>query len=340
MEISRRRALGAVVIAWALASGVVILIAWLSGWRGFGDALERFRPLWALVALGGQLPVYAGYTLAYRAIMGVDGGPRLSVSTSARIVVAGFGAFAPAGGFGLDKRMLGHLHHDDRAVMIRILGLGAVEYAAIAPAACVSAIVLLAIGSGIHGAVLWPWALAVPAGFALALPLAHRRAALLAGRRGRLWHGLDLALEGITVLAIVMRRGNPGVAALGGAALYWAGEVVSLWGALSAFGGHASGWALVIAMATGYALTRRSTPLAGVGSTEVLLMLALHWVGVRLGLALAATVVYRAFAFALPMVAALPARRSLARLAAGGDGNDAGALTMAPQPPRGHPGAG
>ena len=61
----------------------------------------------------------------------------------------------------------------------------------------------------------------------------------------------------------------------------------------------------ILAYATGYALTRRSTPLAGSGSTEALMTLALHWVGEPVAPALAAVVVYRVFNFGLPCLPAL-----------------------------------
>ena len=50
---------------------------------------------------------------------------------------------------------------------MRGLGLGSLEYALLAPAACISAIVLLLEGSSVQTGLQWSWALAVPIGFAL-----------------------------------------------------------------------------------------------------------------------------------------------------------------------------
>jgi uncharacterized membrane protein YbhN (UPF0104 family) len=61
----------------------------------------------------------------------------------------------------------------------------------------------------------------------------------------------------------------------------------------------------IIAYATGYALTRRSTPLGGAGVTEVLMTFALHWMGQPVVGALAGVVVYRVFNFVLPAMLAL-----------------------------------
>jgi uncharacterized membrane protein YbhN (UPF0104 family) len=71
---------------------------------------------------------------------------------------------------------------------------------------------------------------------------------------------------------------------------------------------------VVVGFATGYALTRRSMPLGGAGATEILMSLALHWVGVPLAHGLPAVVAYRLATFVLP---ALPAMHSHRRISLG-----------------------
>jgi uncharacterized membrane protein YbhN (UPF0104 family) len=66
---------------------------------------------------------------------------------------------------------------------------------------------------------------------------------------------------------------------------------------------------VVVAYATGYAVTRRSLPLGGAGVTEALMTFALHWVGQPVLPALAAVVVYRALNFVIPAAPALFVRR-------------------------------
>ena len=61
----------------------------------------------------------------------------------------------------------------------------------------------------------------------------------------------------------------------------------------------------ILAYATGYALTRRSTPLGCAGTTEAFLTFSLYWLGQPIGPALAAVVVYRVFNFLLPAGPAL-----------------------------------
>jgi uncharacterized membrane protein YbhN (UPF0104 family) len=299
----------------ALATGGIFLMGWLAGWPAFADALDGFAPQWMAVAAGGQLLAYGGYVVAYRAVMCFEpGAAELSLPLSLRLVVAGFGAFDPGGGFGVDQRAMHAIEGDMRSATVRALALGGVEYAVVAPAACVAAIVLLVVGTAIHGAVLWPWAIAVPLGFVVALPLAARREALVRGRTGRLWVVLDHALEGISVLPDLARERVPALEAFGGCALYWAGEAISLWGAVRTFGEHLAVGPLIVAVATGYALTRRSMPLGGAGITEVLMSYALSWAGVPLPVAVAGVVVYRVFAFAVPMIPGLWARRGIASL--------------------------
>jgi len=69
----------------------------------------------------------------------------------------------------------------------------------------------------------------------------------------------------------------------------WAGEVFVLWVCLAAFTRHTpSVEAVVVGYATGYALTRRTLPLAGAGAVEALLPFALSWCGIPLAAAVLA----------------------------------------------------
>ncbi|MEZ5098220.1 MAG: hypothetical protein R3C15_00065 [Thermoleophilia bacterium] len=63
--------------------------------------------------------------------------------------------------------------------------------------------------------------------------------------------------------------------------------------------------ALILAYATGYALTRRALPAGGPGAVEVLLPLALAWVGVPFWQAVVGALTYRFFNFWLALVPGL-----------------------------------
>jgi uncharacterized membrane protein YbhN (UPF0104 family) len=92
-------------------------------------------------------------------------------------------------------------------------------------------------------------------------------------------------------------------------ALYWFAEIASLWAGLRAFGWPTSIPATILGFATGYALTRRTLPLAGAGITEAFLPFALRWVGIPLVVGFPATFAYRFFNMWLPTLASIAAAR-------------------------------
>jgi uncharacterized membrane protein YbhN (UPF0104 family) len=227
------------------------------------------------------------------------------------IVTAGFGPFAVGGGFALDKRALYAIDADRRASTVRVLGLGALEWALLAPAAWLCAVVLLVQNDPRPmKSLLWPWAIAVPAGFVLGLWLTHprhRRDPPAAG--GRFRNGIHLALDGIGVLHTLAADVRRYWGAWVGIALYWVFDIGAFYASARFIGLHLNVGETVLAYATGYALTRRSMPLGGAGATEALLTFSLHWVGQPVPASLAAVVTYRLCNFVLLTFPALFARR-------------------------------
>jgi len=112
--------------------------------------------------------------------------------------------------------------------------------------------------------------------------------------------------------------------------------VFVLWVCLAVFTRHTpSVLAVVVGYATGYALTRRTLPLAGAGAVEALMPFALTWVGFGLAPAVLAVFTYRIFNLWLPLgpaVGALwglqrrPPERLLADAEVGGDDRDGAPL--------------
>jgi uncharacterized membrane protein YbhN (UPF0104 family) len=297
------------LVSFAVAAAVVVVIAGLWGFETFADAWSNPHFGWLAVAIGAELLAVVAYVVAYRAVARVHGGPALSIPLAALVVTAGFGPFAVGGGFALDKLALYALEDNKRASTVRVLGLGALEWALLAPAAWVSAVVLLATGDpGPMKSLLWPWAIAVPIGFALALWWAApgRSERLAAGGRWR--SSVRLALDGVGILYSLAIGFSRFYAAWLGIALYWMCDIASLYGSARFIGLHLNVGETVLAYATGYALTRRSMPLGGAGATEALLTFALHWVGQPVAASLAAVVVYRLFNFGLLTIPALFAR--------------------------------
>jgi uncharacterized membrane protein YbhN (UPF0104 family) len=307
-------------LATALAAIAVLAIARVTGADAIGRAFDNVRPVWIALIGGAELLAYPAYILAYRSIARVHGHAPLALPLVARVVVAGFGPFAIGGGFGIDRQALHALHEDERSARVRVLALGVLEWAVLAPTTCVVSIVFLATGANILPSLLWPWAILVPVGFGFGLwaaaPKRGERLSRLAGRR-RDW--LANALDGVGVLRKLIRNPRVYRGAWLGTALYWAADIGAFYGGLRTFGLDPSLGKVILAYATGYAATRRSLPLGGAGVTEVLMTYSLYWVREPLAPALAAVVAYRAFNFLLAALPALIARRQLEPLFAAAD---------------------
>ena len=295
----------------ALALGTTVGVAWAAG---FGDVLHRLghpQPLWIALALAGQMVAYFGYMLAYREVARVERGPELGLMKLAAVVFTGFGVFVAHGGFSADVVALRGTGISRREARMRVMGLGALEYVLLAPAACASAIIILAHGSGTPNLGLTlPWAVCVPLGFVAAFWALryHRKFSHARGWRGALGHALDAVAVVRNLLCAPFKHGSAFV----GMGLYWVGEIFSLSAALHAFGSPRPAIAaLIIGYATGYALTRRTLPLAGAGVVEALLPFSLVWVGAGLAPAVLAVFVYRIFNLWLPLIPAVVGMRSL-----------------------------
>jgi len=308
------------VLATAIAAIAVLAIARVTGADAVGRAFDDFHPGWIALIAGAELCAYFAYMLAYRSLASVHGHAPLALPLVARAVVAGFGPFAIGGGFGIDKQVLHALHEDEHSARVRVLALGALEWAVLAPTTCIVAIVFLATGANILPSLLWPWATLVPLGFGFGLwasvPARGERLSRLGGRRHE-W--LASMLEGVGVLHKLIRDRRVYWGAWLGTALYWAADISAFYGGLRTFGLDPGVGKVILAYATGYAATRRSLPLGGAGLTEVLMTYSLYWVRQPLAPALAAVVAYRAFNFLLAATPALIAHHQLEPLLAAAD---------------------
>ena len=109
------------------------------------------------------------YVIAYRQMTVVAGLRPPSLPVIVTVVLSGFGPFVVGGGFRLDQAALMKVYGDRQTARVQVVALIALEWAVLAPLACLSAIVLLITGADVMGSLLWPWAVCVPAGFALGL---------------------------------------------------------------------------------------------------------------------------------------------------------------------------
>ena len=327
--IGRRRLLVSIAVAVALVVGASALIGQAANYHRLAHAAERAQVAWLPLCLAGELLAYAGYILAYRDVARVGGGPRLSPWTATRVVVLGFGAFAVgagAGGLAADfwalNKASGRAHQSAR----RVLGMNTLEWGVLGCAAWVAALLVLAgVGHGAPTAMTLAWLLTVPVCIALGLwftqPSRVQRFTRLRqdgdrphGVKPGAWvrwlalrarTGLADAIGGVMVVRAVFAGERRYVAGVAGFPIYWAGDILTLYAALRAFGISPDVPALVLAYTSGYVIAALPLPAGGAGATEATIASTLHLIGVAYAPALLAAVVYRVFSFWLPIIPAL-----------------------------------
>src|SRR6266568_1525461 len=314
MERTRAESSVFVVATTVIALGTLFAVTWVAGFGHVATRLRAVDPVWFATALGAQALAYVGYVFAYREVARVEQNCEFRMRDVIAAVTAGFGPFVARGGFAVDVHAFKQAGLSDQEVRVRVLGLGALEYALLAPAACVVAIQLLADGHSPSLGLTLPWAITVPLGFVAAIWAVDQRDTLRA-HEGRRRH-LAQALDSIYVLKLMFVRPRHALGPIGGA-LYWFGDILCLWACLQAFThGSPNISLLLLGYATGYALTRRTLPLGGAGAVDALLPFALSWCGISLAAAVLAVFTYRVFNLWLPIVpAALGLRRIRAAVA-------------------------
>jgi uncharacterized membrane protein YbhN (UPF0104 family) len=314
MERTRAESLVFVVATTLIALGTLFAVTWVAGFDHVAARLRAVDPVWFATALGAQALAYVGYVFAYREVARVEDTCGFGTRDVIAAVTAGFGPFVARGGFAVDVHAFRQAGLSDRDVRVRVLGLGALEYALLAPAACIVAIQLLADGHSPSLALTLPWAISVPLGFVAALWAVEKRDTLRA-HSGRRRH-LAEALDSIHVLKSLFVQPRHLLGPLG-SAVYWFGDIFCLWACLQAFThGSPDISLLLLGYATGYALTRRTLPLGGAGAVDALLPFALSWCGISLAAAVLAVFTYRIFNLWLPIVPAALGLRRLRAVAA------------------------
>jgi len=315
-----RRPVTVSVVAIAIRAVALLVIFELVGAPAVGRPLGHLQAGWIGVVATAQLLTYPAYVLAYRSVARLGRSTRLSMSTVVRIVVAGFGPLAVSGGFGVDKDALRALEEDTTGAQVRVGAMATIEWAVLAPATCVVAIVLLAAGSSVTGSLLWPWAVGLPALVAGALwATAPERIEKLSHPFGRRIDLLAHVLDGIDSVRTMARAPRRYAGAWGGTALYWTAEICALYGALRTVGLDLGIGRTILSYATGYLASRRSLPLGGAGLTEALLVYSLYELRQPLGPSVDAVMIYRAFNFLVVVIPALIAYRGLDSVSQGTD---------------------
>jgi uncharacterized membrane protein YbhN (UPF0104 family) len=300
-----------VAVAALLATAALVGVAAPAGYSKLGHLVVHASWMWFPIALGAEAVAYVGYTLAYREVARIDDGHPLPLPRLLALVATGFGLFIPRGGFSADYHAFVDAGFARREARLRVLGLGALEYAVLAPFTAAAAIFVLTTAGVVPRSFTLPWAIAVPAGFGAAVVLLPRRKRWHRAKGWRNW--LARALDPVALICrLALQPRDHGVVAVGGMALYWAADIAGLGLCLRGFLGHSPSLAaLLIGYATGYALTRRTLPFAGAGAVEALLPFALYWVKIPLAPAILAVFAYRLFNLWLPLIPALAGRHHM-----------------------------
>lgn len=339
--------LGAVVLFAAAFS----LLGRFAHFHDLVDAAEEANKWWFPVCLLGEILAYVGYIMAYRDAARADGGPLLAFWTVVRVVVIGFGAFfvgSSVGGLAVDYWALREAGAGRHESTRRVLALNTLEWGVLAAAACVSGALLLAgAGVGAPAPMALGWLIVVPLCVAAAIwttqPARVERLTRQPPRTDahtiseRLWRFIRVAfadaIGGVVLVRYIVFHAPRYPGAIFGFAVYWAGDLLTLYAALRAFGVHAHPLALILAYTTAYVANAIPLPAGGAGGVDAALVLTLTAIGVPLAPAILGVLVYRGFSFWLPVLPAvlfLPAVRTLQRDIEAADREDDHAFSRAP----------
>ena len=339
----------AVGVAVIVTTVLVLSIGRLAGFTKLGDTLNGATWGWLGLCAAGQIGVFLGYAGAFRASVAGSGdligdpagtgpdhtgpegpgndpgtknghGPRVGVWYSVKVALAGFGltqlvAAGGAAGMAFTFWVLRRLGFSKKNAMVQLITLNTAVYFVFGGLGWLGALVGL-LDPAVPKAMAGSWL----AGFAVVIALAlwftqpQRAAALTTVEEDA--HRFHRALAvGVSAAARVKdcTHTSDGRRLLAWALLYWAGDLVSLWAALRAFGVTVSVTAIIGAYVTGYLAQSVPIPLIATGGVDAATTFTLAAVGVPIEVALLGVVAHRVFAFWLPMFPGLWSATSLVR---------------------------
>ena len=282
-----------VLLALGLNVAAVIGLADVAGFHAVYTSLTRIQWPWLCAVPAAFVLSAIGYYLAYRRIYAAEGGYELPRRQLTAVVAAGFSGFFSTGGIRPDGLVLENRGASRHEAMVRVTTLTGMEQAILALYGCAASIAWLSLDlPGVPLNVTLPWAVIPVPAFAAAFWLASRyrpRLQRRAGWRARLSVFLDAVLLIRTLFAHPVRHRG----AIGGMALFFAGDALAIWSALAAFGFLMNGAALLVGYCTGMVFTRRVAPLAGAGTLALILSLAIWASGAPLATAITGVAAYR-----------------------------------------------
>jgi uncharacterized membrane protein YbhN (UPF0104 family) len=292
----------------AMVVGVLVVVS-IGRLAGFAELAETLRGAswgWLTLCALGQIVVFAAYAEVFRTAVAADGGPPLGRRGSLRIVLASFAltqVIAAGGAAGLafiywSLRRLGFTRH---GAGVRVIGLNTLVFLVFGLIGWVAALVALLTGSAPLGMTV-PWLVAIPLilGAAAYFTDPVRSARWIGAGDGAARRALGIGIEAATWVRRIGGRPD-GRHAMRWAVLYWAGDALSLWAGLRAFGAHAAPAALVLAYVSGYLVQSIPVPFIATGGVDAATTLTLVAIGIPASVALLGVVAHRVFAFWLPL---------------------------------------
>ena len=314
-------------VAVIVTTVLVVSIGRLAGFTKLGDTLTGATWGWLGLCAVGQIGVFVGYAGAFRMSVASSGDllaessgpPPVQFWYSLKVALAGFGltqliAAGGAAGMAFTFWVFRRLGFSKRNAMLQLIALNTAVYFVFGVLGWLGALLGL-LDPAVPIAMTASWL----AGFAAVITVARwfihprRRTRFAASEdASRLRRALAV---GVSAAARVQEYTHTagGRQLLAWALLYWAGDLVSLWAALQAFGVTVSVPAIVVAYVLGYLAQSVPIPLIATGGVDAATTFTLRAVGVPIEVALLGVVAHRVFAFWLPVIPGLWSATVLAR---------------------------
>ena len=306
---------GAVIVTTVL----VVSIGRLAGFTKLGDTLSGATWGWLGLCALGQIGVFVGYAGAFRASLAESvsaqntdlENSQVGVWYSLKVALGGFGltqivAAGGAAGMAFTFWVLRRLGYSKKNAMVQLITLNTAVYFVFGVLGWLGALVGL-LDPALPKAMAVSWL----AGFAVVLAVArwftqpHRAASFDAAEdASRTRRALAVGVAAAARVRACTHTAD-GRRLLAWSVLYWAGDLVSLWAALSAFGVTVSVGAIVVAYVMGYLAQSVPIPLIATGGVDAATTFTLAAVGVPIEVALLGVVAHRVFAFWLPVIPGL-----------------------------------
>jgi uncharacterized protein (TIRG00374 family) len=333
--------------------GIYVLLPKLVG---VSDAFNRIgdaKWYWIVVAFGFVIVAFGAYAAVFRAVVG--GGPesgippgRLNLRVSYEITMAGFAGstFFSAGGAGgliIIYWALRKAGMEARRAACRMVALLVLLYSFYALALVVFGILLrTGVFHGSHPTVgtIIPAAIAgvlfvlfalialIPADLERRIGIVQRRKGAGARVARRLATIPGTLAQGVRTAVDRLRDPHTGWLAIGGGALYWAGNIGVLWAAFHAYGVNVPLGVVVQAFFVGMAANLIPSPAAGAGPVDAGMIAAFLLFDIPKESVFPAVLTYRLIAFWLPTIPGIIAYFQLRRTVGKWDAERARSYTL------------